>query len=148
MHMKIEEPVDRLRKSGYKVTPQRLAIYEWVLSRTDHPTAEQVHREMLRKYPTISLATIYQALHLLTSLGLLHELGFADRSSRFDPNVSPHVNVICQKCGEIRDLETKSVNALWSQIVEEVGFKPVGQRLDLYWNCDRCSGAKDRNERT
>jgi Fur family peroxide stress response transcriptional regulator len=102
-------------------------------------TADQIHQELTKKYPTVSLATVYQTLHLLMDMGLLQELGFGDKSSRYDPNVDPHINVICLKCGEIYDHEVKDVKKLWSQIIEGLGFKPIGQRLDLYRYCERCS---------
>jgi RNase P subunit RPR2 len=29
--------------------------------------------------------------------------------SRFDPDTSPHINIICQKCGKIEDYKAESV---------------------------------------
>jgi Fur family peroxide stress response transcriptional regulator len=136
--MKTRQLIDKLRDNGYKVTPQRLAVCEIIFSSRDHPTADQVYQEVKKKYPTMSLATVYQALHLLTKLGLVQELGFSDRVTRYEPNASPHINVICQKCGEIYDYEAKSVKEMWSQIIGELEFKPTGQRLDIYRYCDRC----------
>jgi Fur family peroxide stress response transcriptional regulator len=136
--MNAQQLIAILRDKGHKVTPQRLAICELALSCKDHPTAEQIHQEVIKKYPTISLATVYQTLHLLIDMGLLQELGFNDKSSRYDPNTTPHINVICLKCGEINDYEAKDVKKLWSQIIGELGFKPIGQRLDLYRYCDKC----------
>ncbi|MGQ9543872.1 MAG: Fur family transcriptional regulator [Candidatus Bathyarchaeia archaeon] len=130
--------IAKLHEKGFKVTPQRLAICELILSSKDHPTADQIYQKLLRKFPTISLATIYQTLHLLKELGLLQELGFADMSSRYEPNTSPHINIICPKCGQIYDYETNGVKELWSKIIAELGFKPVGQRLDIYKYCDKC----------
>jgi Fur family peroxide stress response transcriptional regulator len=136
--MKTQQLIAKLHDNGYKVTPQRLAVCEIILSSKDHPTADKVHQEAKKKYPTMSLATVYQILHLLTKLGLIQELGFNDRISRYEPNASPHINIICQKCGEIYDYEAKSIKATWSQIIAELGFKPTGQRLDIYRYCDRC----------
>ena len=141
MSMKTQQLIARLRDSGYKVTPQRLAVCETILSSREHPTADQVYQEVKKKYPTMSLATVYQALHLLTKLGLVRELGFSDRVSRYESNTSPHINIICQKCGEICDYEAKSVKEMWSQIIGELGFKPTGQRLDIYRYCDRCQNS-------
>jgi Fur family peroxide stress response transcriptional regulator len=136
--MNTKQLMATLHEKGYKVTPQRLAICELALSSKNHPTADQIHQALLKKYPTVSLATVYQTLHLLTDVGLLQELGFSDKSSRYDPNVTPHINLICPKCGEICDYESKAVKELWSQIIGELKFKPIGQRLDLYRICDKC----------
>ncbi len=142
--MNAQQIMNKLRERGYKVTPQRLAVCELILSSKDHPSSVQVYQKVKKKHPTISLATIYQTLHLLTKLGLVQELGFSDRISRYEPNTSPHINVICQKCGEIRDYETKNVKTAWTKIIEELEFKPTGQRLDVYKHCNKC---RDRSPR-
>jgi Fur family peroxide stress response transcriptional regulator len=133
-----DQLISILRKSGHKVTPQRLAICNYVLSSKDHPTAEQIYSEVLKKHPTISLNTIYQTMDMLKSLNLVHELSLESNASRFDSNASIHVNVICQKCNKIRDFESESIKRLWSQIVREIDSSPVGQRLDVYVICDDC----------
>jgi Fur family peroxide stress response transcriptional regulator len=137
--MDTDELIDNLRKQGYRVTPQRLSICKLILSSKDHPSAEQIYHEVKKTYPTISLATVYLTLDLLRNLGLVQELGFSDRSSRYDPNNSPHINIICPKCGKIYDYEAARVKKLWSQIVAETGLTPIRQRLDLYVLCDKCN---------
>ena len=87
----------------------------------------------------MSLATVYQTLHLLSEIGLLQELGFSNSISRYEPDTSPHVNIVCIKCGQIKDYKAESVGRLWTQMVEELGFKPVGQRIDIYRCCDQCA---------
>jgi Fur family peroxide stress response transcriptional regulator len=72
-------------------------------------------------------------------MSMVQELGFADENSRHDPNVTPHINVICRRCGDIYDYETRAIRNLWSQNIGELGFKPIGQRLDLYRYCDKCN---------
>jgi Fur family peroxide stress response transcriptional regulator len=134
-----QQLITKLHSKGYKVTPQRLAICKLLLSSKDHPSADQIYQEVKKQYPTISLATVYFTLDLLKDLGLVQELGFSDRSSRYDPNTSPHINVICPKCGKVYDYETASVKKLWSQIIAEMSYTPLRQRLDIYILCDKCS---------
>jgi Fur family peroxide stress response transcriptional regulator len=130
--------VSLLRESGYKVTPQRLAICEYVLASKEHPTVEQIHSAILKKHPTISLNTIYQTMDMLIKLGLVHEMRFSGLSSRFDPNTSVHVNIICQKCEMVWDYESDDIKERWGEIVKEIGRTPIGQRLDLYTICEEC----------
>jgi Fe2+ or Zn2+ uptake regulation protein len=72
-------------------------------------------------------------------LGFVQELGFPNISSRYDPNISPHIHVVCPKCGHIYDYEDNKVTELWSKIVAELGFQPIGQRLEIYTYCDKCN---------
>ena len=133
-----DQLISILRGSGYKVTPQRLAICNYVLSSKEHPTVEQIHSGILKKHPTISLNTIYQTMDMLIDLHLVQEMRFSGSSSRFDPNTSAHANIVCQNCKKIRDFESESILELWSRIVTEMNVEPLGQRLDIYVLCDEC----------
>ena len=54
-----------LREDGFRITPQRTAIVEYVLNTEDHPSAEKVYRNVKKKYPMVSLSTVYKTLDLL-----------------------------------------------------------------------------------
>jgi len=145
--MSTSELIVKLHEKGFKkVTPQRLAICEFILSSKKHPTVEQIYETVQKKYPTLSIATVYQTLHLLTEIGMLQELGFRSGISRYDPNTSPHINIVCQNCGNIQDYTSESFKTLWFQIIEDLGFKPLGQRLDIYRYCDQCQKSEDKYE--
>ncbi|OGD56630.1 hypothetical protein A3K78_01920 [Candidatus Bathyarchaeota archaeon RBG_13_52_12] len=136
--MEKQQLITKLREKGFKVTPQRIDICRFILSSKEHPTADRVYQEMLRKHPTISIATVYQTLHLLNKIGLIEEMGSSVGISRYDPNTSPHINIICKNCGKIRDYEEESVRELWSQIITKLKVTPVGQHLEVYIYCDKC----------
>lgn len=136
--METKQLIAKLRESGAKVTPQRLAICEIILSSKEHPTADQIFEKVKKTHPTISLATVYQTLHLLSQFGMLQELGFSNFVSRYDPDTSFHINVVCPKCGKIQDYKTEGIERIWTQIIEELKFRPIGQRVEVYAYCDRC----------
>ena len=130
------------RKNGYKVTTQRLAIYKFIKTREDHPTADQIYQGLKINYPTFSLGTIYKTLHTLNELGLIQELGFENGSIRYDPDITPHINVVCTSCGKIYDYKSKKIDEFWSFIISEIKIKSEGQRFDLYHECDECKKLK------
>jgi len=136
--MNTKELIIIFREKGYKLTSQRLAICKFILSRKDHPTANQIYQALKEEYPTISLGTIYKTLHLLKELGLLQELGFNEGSIRYDPDMELHMNMVCSKCGKIYDYKTENVKNLWDAILSELKIKPEGQRIDIYYECDDC----------
>ena len=136
--MDTNDLINFFREKGLKVTSQRLAICNFILSRKDHPTAEQIYQELRNEHPTISLGTIYKTLHLLQELGLIQELGFTEGSVRYDPDMELHINMVCSKCGKISDYKTENVEKLWSAIISDLGFKPIGQRIDIYFECNDC----------
>lgn len=136
--MDTQDLINVFRENGRKVTTQRLAICKFILSRKDHPTVEQIYQELRNEYPTIGLGTIYKTLHLLKELGVIQELGFNEGSIRYDPDMELHINMVCSKCGKISDYKTENVKKLWSAIISDLGIKPKGQRIDLYYECDDC----------
>ena len=138
INLDIEELTTIFRKHGLKLTIQRLAIFNSIISRKDHPTTEKVYDSIKEKYPTISLATIYKTLHIFEELGLIQELNFSDGNIRYDPNMELHVNIVCIKCGEIIDYSNKKVKDLWQPIISDLNFKPKGQRIDIYYECETC----------
>jgi len=137
--MKETQLIALFRENGYKVTPQRLAICEEVLSSREHPSAEMIFEKVSKKYPSLSLTTVYHTLDLLKELELVHELRFDNHSSRFDPNTSIHVNVICRRCGKIEDYNSDSIQKKWRDLVSEIDVQSIGQRLDVYFVCEKCN---------
>ena len=136
--MNTQQLIAKFHEKDFRATPQRLVICEFVLSSKEHPTVDQIYQVVQKKYPTLSLATVYQTLHLLTEIGMLQELGFRDGISRYDPDTSPHINIVCQNCGKIQDYESESVRKFLSQITMELERTLIGQHLEIYTYCDQC----------
>ena len=136
--MNRKELIEILNSHGYKATPQRLAIFKIIFKRKDHPTAENIHSELMKKFPSVSLSTVYQVLHLLEDIGQVTELKFTGQSSRFETNKTPHLNLVCPICGKIEDYHSENVVKFWSNLKNEFDFKPISQRIDVYRNCDLC----------
>ena len=136
--MNREELIEILNSHGYKATPQRLAIFETILLSNEHPTAEEIYIKVSEKFPSISLSTVYQVLHLLEEIGQITELKFSGQSSRFETNTLPHLNLICPICGKIEDYHSEKVTKFWTNLEKEFDFKPISQRIDVYRNCDLC----------
>ena len=72
--------------------------------RTDHPTAEELYRELRARGEAISLATVYRTLRALAREGLLREL-HGPGPDRFDPKTSPHYHFRCESCGRVFDVD-------------------------------------------
>ncbi len=88
-------------KLGLRVTPQRMAILEFLEGHRTHPTAEEIHHALLRKYPCISLKTVYKTLSRLVETGMIKELDIDPNSKRFDICKNPHNHFYCRICGNI-----------------------------------------------
>ena len=141
------EIVERLRKWGVRVTPQRLAIAEAVLNSTDHPTVQQIHERVRDHFPSMTLATIYSTLGVLERSGLIQELPF-EKMSRYEANMEPHVNLVCIQCENVMDADVGQdvVVRLKNRISSQAGFEVAWQRVDFYGWCPRCASAKRQEQ--
>jgi len=132
--------VQRLREHGYRVTPQRMAIVEALLSARTHPTAEEVHHLVAQRFPMVSLATVYKTLRVLQSLGLVREL-HPSGQARFEVNPTPHAHLVCVRCGRVSDLPLSVDIRPPMDAAEAEGFEVWGYNLEVYGLCPACKGA-------
>jgi Fur family peroxide stress response transcriptional regulator len=134
--------IEALRRKGYRATSQRIAICRYALNNREHPTAQKVYSEVKKLHPTVSLATVYKTLQVLRELRLIQELTYPQGETRFDSNVAPHVNVICLRCGEVRDVEDRVVREVIARAASRTRFVVTRQRFDIYGLCERCARRK------
>jgi Fur family peroxide stress response transcriptional regulator len=94
-----------LKELGLKLTPQRLAIIEYLKGNKNHPSAEEIYNALKDRFPSMSFATVYNTLEVLVEKGLIKELNIDSSKKRFDPFTHPHHHFICKACGKIVDVE-------------------------------------------
>lgn len=123
-----------LKEKGLKVTPQRLAIIEYLDGNKEHPTAEDVYIAVAKKYTSISLATVYNTLETLRDAGIIRELKIDPEKKRFDPDTTPHHHLICLRCGKIVDIYIDYKLT----IPEKTGFEITGNHIEFYGYCAKC----------
>ena len=100
------------RESRLPVTTQRLAVFEAILGRADHPTAEQLYRAVRCQLPRISRMTVHRILGAFVSLGLVAKTCHSGSAVRFDPKLHQHHHLVCLECGRIIDVEDPSLDHL------------------------------------
>ena len=113
-----------LARHGVQPSAQRLAVAEYVLGTTEHPSADRVFAEVRSRIPMISRATVYNTLNLLVRKRLLRQLVLAEGRVVFDPHMAPHHHFVDEVSGEIHDipweaLEVRKVDALKGVKVHE-----------------------------
>jgi len=95
----------RLTDSGLRSTPHREVVYEVILAKRDHPTAEEVFDRVKTQVPTISLATVYNCLVALVQCGLIKQVNFVREPTRYCPNLHQHAHFHDATTGEIHDVD-------------------------------------------
>lgn len=131
-----------LRNKGFKVTPQRLAIYKVLANTKTHPSAEMIFNELQPIYPTMSLATVYKTIEILKELGMIQRLNVGEDSFRYDAMVENHAHIRCMGCGRVDDL-TEVDDASFVKAVEgTTPYKLTSQQFYFYGYCPECQEQK------
>jgi Fur family peroxide stress response transcriptional regulator len=139
---RLDELVAKLRARDCRITPQRRAILQVLISSKRHPSVEQVYEQIRPDFPMTSLATVYKTVTLLKEMGEVLELGFGDGGNRYDGHrPTPHPHMICNNCGEIVDLEVPVLETLPQQVKQETGYEIVSHRVDFFGVCPKCQKA-------
>jgi Fur family peroxide stress response transcriptional regulator len=94
-----------LKGSGLRCTPQRFAVMAFLMEHPKHPTAPEIFAAVNRADPRSSRATIYNNLSDLVKAGLVREVAVEGCAARFDAKGTRHYHFVCDRCGNIEDLE-------------------------------------------
>jgi len=128
-----------LDQKNLRLTSQRQAIIDSVFSTEEHFTAEQLLEWSRRRDRSVSRATVYRTLPLLTESGLVREMDFGKDHKFYDPNYAEHPNhshIICQDCDKIVEFESEKIEKLENEISHKLGFELKMQRLQISARCE------------
>jgi len=124
----------RCRARGYRLTPQRLAVYRALAADDSHPTADVVYARVRAALPTLSQATVYRILESLERERLVRRVSTTSGVGRFDATLEPHQHLVCRVCGRMVDhfvpaLETAPLRLgnVPGFVVEELDVRLVGR---------------------
>ncbi|MFZ5353192.1 MAG: Fur family transcriptional regulator [Bacillota bacterium] len=130
--------VKSLKDKGFKVTPQRIAVYEILRNTKEHPTVDMIYNRLQPLYPTMSLATVYKSLEVFKELNLVQELNVGEDKFRYDANVNQHPHITCMSCGKVEDVDDEMLFNLLEQVTNKTGYTLVNQQLYFFGYCPSC----------
>ncbi|MDO5039702.1 Fur family transcriptional regulator [Clostridium sp.] len=126
------------KEKKLKLTPQRLAVYKYLMSTKEHPSAEVIYKAIQKDFPTMSLATVYKALKTLVEVGLVQELNVGEGNFRYDGNMNSHPHIQCINCGKVDDLMNISLDHLNSEVEQKSNYKVLSNQTYFYGLCKDC----------
>jgi Fur family transcriptional regulator, peroxide stress response regulator len=128
----------RSRERRLKITPQRTLIYEELLKAKDHPTADDIHKRIVRKAPHISFDTVNRTLLTFSKIGITHVVEGYGQAKRYDPDVDTHHHFRCVRCGCIIDFHNKEYDDI--AVPEEISgrFEVTRKKVVLEGLCGQC----------
>src|SRR5688572_4546686 len=132
------EPADLFRQRGIQVTAQRLAVFRAVSSQP-HITADAVADVVRAEIGAISLQSVYDALALLVTEGLIRRIQPAGSPARFEDRVGDnHHHLICRVCGRLVDIDCATGSAPCLTASDDMGYE-IDEAEVAYWGrCPEC----------
>ena len=121
-------------EKGMKMTDQRRVIARVLSEATDHPDVEDVYQRASEIDPKISIATVYRTLRLFDIANIIDRHDFGDGRARYEVAAegSHHHHLIDVKTGNVLEFENEELENIKRRIARELGYKLVGERLELY----------------
>ncbi|WP_172373473.1 peroxide-responsive transcriptional repressor PerR [Sporosarcina jiandibaonis] len=132
--------LDTLKENGVRITPQRHAILEYLVTSKSHPTADEIYKSLASTFPNMSVATVYNNLRVFQGVNLIKELPYGDSSSRFDFVTHDHYHIICTECDKIVDFHYPGLEEVEHLASHVTGFQVNAHRMEVYGTCPICAG--------
>ena len=130
---------ETLRQAGYRLTPQRMAVWEAVRSGGRHRTAEEIATEVQQTLPEVNVSTVYRTLELLVGLKLVQETRLGGVAIFYEVAPAPvHHHFVCERCGTVGHLDDVLLEPVRRELLRSAGFQVGEARLTVFGLCRDC----------
>ncbi|SDH86425.1 Fur family transcriptional regulator [Proteiniclasticum ruminis] len=149
----IQRIINKLKKSGYKLTPQRQAIVDTILDSVGkHLTVEEIFDIVKKKRPEIGLATVYRTVVLMHEENLITRLDLKDGTARYEltreDEHHTHHHLVCIKCSQVLEFMDDLLDPIEEEIGKKYNFKVLDHSLKFYGICNECAKEETFKEET
>ncbi len=127
-----------LSEKGLRVTSQRLAIFDAAFAQKEHFTAEELLDHARQIDDSVSRATVYRTLPIMTESHLLREVDIGKGEKFYLPATTGGTQVaqvVCMDCDKIFEISAPFMEWYGSTVSSKLGLKPVSQRLQVSAQC-------------
>ena len=128
-----------LTEKGYRMTPQRMMILDAIEDSDQHISAEEIHAQVVARYPNVNISTVYRTLELLKKLALVTETDLGGGRFRYHPaDKGHHHHLVCQECGATIDLDESELFPLKESLLRQHKFIADLHHLAIMGRCVKC----------
>jgi len=138
---KLQELESICKKHGLALTIQRRAILDILVSRTDHPTADQVFEAVSARMKGVSRTTVYRVLDTFVAIGIAKKVSNPLSKARFDADTARHHHLVCLRCGVVLDLFDAELSNLHLPTGIEDEFRIFDYSITFTGLCASCNEA-------
>jgi Fur family ferric uptake transcriptional regulator len=131
--------LDQLQANGYRLTKARKAVVNVVAYTQCALNPQQVYEQARSACPGLGLVSVYRTLEKLEELSLIQRVHQPDGCNAYLPHADGHQHlIICEKCGKARYFDGDDMEAFFSKVGREHGFKVKEHWLQLFGVCVEC----------
>jgi len=147
----IQKIISKLKKSGYKLTPQRQAIVDTIIESVGkHLTVEEIFDIVKVTRPEIGLATVYRTIMLMHEENIVTRLDLKDGTARYEltrkDEEHTHHHLVCIKCSKVYEFMGDLLDPLEEEIGKKYNFKILDHSLKFYGICNECAKEEEIKE--
>ncbi len=128
-----------LTSKGLRVTNQRLAIFDAAYGHPDHFTAEDLLERAREIDDSVSRATVYRALPILTESNLIREVDVGRDYKFYMANKNAttfQAQVICLDCDKIFEIDAPFMEWYGKTVADKLSLNVESQRLQVTAHCN------------
>ena len=127
------------------MTPQRMLVIEILHNAERHISAEEIYRQLHKRYPYANISTVYRTLELLKKSNLVMETDFGEGRVRYHiADKGHHHHLVCRSCGKTMDLEESLLHPLEDTLLREYDFGADLRHMAISGECGRCRTKKGK----
>ncbi len=138
----LESSIIKIRASGGRITPSRLAILKSIINATEHMTAENIYAFVSRDNPDLHLSTVYRTLESLEAIGVIEHVHLGHGSATYHLSDNLHQHVVCENCGVTLEAPLDLTEYLHRELLERLDFHPKPQHFSIVGLCKECYAVK------
>ncbi len=129
-----------LRARGLRVTGDRLAIWNELLTARDHMDADELYGRLRDQGLKGSRATVYRTLDLYVKAGLVSKIRATEQRFLYEVAAGRkhHDHLVCIGCGKIIEFMNDEIERLQDEIAAKHGFELVAHFMRLSGRCAAC----------
>jgi len=128
-----------LADAGERVTEPRRAMAALIAAQDGHFTTAELVAAARAEHPGLGRATIFRALDLFTSLGLVERVDLPGGVHAWVAcDTAHHHHAICTRCGRSTDVSDHGLAEVLAEVAGRSGFRVTTHRLEVFGTCASC----------
>ena len=138
-----------LKSEKNRITPERFEVMDAALEYEGHFGADDLYILMKNHKSSVSRATVYKTLELLTQCDLLSKRNFGDNMTRYESSYKRqnHDHLICMDCGRIVEFSDHKIKKMPEEISSNLGFIFTSYSFNIFARCKNVKNCKHYKER-